>query len=423
MLIAEVIYVKKYSISLSHGRTAEHHDKRDYIPQNAAEILQERNQVIYDCGTDYRSAFNAFFASSIEQYNAKQTRADRRKDLDYYNTLVTGKQKEKPIYEYVMQIGDRDTLGVMDAAFDAGHWRELKDAGQTQAANDYVLAHVNQSGDAAALRDVLAAEAAQLPERYPNFRFWSIQLHADEPGGTVHVHATFTPFVDAPNAKRGLTRRVSLRGACAAMGMATDADGYGITHWQNDVKQRMTDAMQAAGYDREYMGNDRPHLSVPVYKLQAQKEQLQREARAAEKARERAQKAQEAHAKQTVMKIRDETQKGVQELAEAKQDMLPMIKQLQSYRDMLPQPLDPSQTFGASAETYIKTLAALRGPSGGSLLDYTNEQIQAFAAAYKSHTAPRSQQRQGGARAAWDNVTAKIQAWKQKQEDDNELSK
>ena len=71
-----------YTISMSQGEHAEEHSRRTYTPRSADEALKDRNVVIYDCGDD-KEHFNAFFRSAIEQYNARQTRSDRKKSLDY----------------------------------------------------------------------------------------------------------------------------------------------------------------------------------------------------------------------------------------------------------------------------------------------------------------------------------------------------
>ena len=74
----------KYSISVSQGRVAHDHDNRDYTPHNADRGLRNRNVIIKQT-EDYKSAFNELFRDSIEAYNAKQKREDRKKSYDYYS--------------------------------------------------------------------------------------------------------------------------------------------------------------------------------------------------------------------------------------------------------------------------------------------------------------------------------------------------
>ena len=75
-----------YSISVTGDDHAENHSRRAYTPSNAERSICSENLVIYDCGND-RAAFNDFFRQSILDYNARQTRDDRKKSLDYLETV------------------------------------------------------------------------------------------------------------------------------------------------------------------------------------------------------------------------------------------------------------------------------------------------------------------------------------------------
>lgn len=77
----------KYSISVSQGRVAHDHDNRDYTPHNADRGLRNRNVIIKQT-EDYKSAFNELFRDSIEAYNAKQKREDRKKSYHKHILLL-----------------------------------------------------------------------------------------------------------------------------------------------------------------------------------------------------------------------------------------------------------------------------------------------------------------------------------------------
>lgn len=71
----------------------------------------------------------------IKIYNSRQKRNDRKKDYedDYVAALEDGRacfgkgdKKEKPFHHDVIQIGNRDDLGITDSEFDVKHWRYLK---------------------------------------------------------------------------------------------------------------------------------------------------------------------------------------------------------------------------------------------------------------------------------------------------------
>ena len=264
---------KAYSVSVAYDeKTAEHHDRRDYTPPNAEYGLHERNVTILN-HADHVQAFNDFFAPAIDRYNAKQKRADRKKSYDYYHDLINGKEgygrgknREHPIYEYVLQIGNRDDNGITDSEFDNKHWRELKQQGKFKEAEAYVMKHLNKSEEREEIKEVLIGFAKGLEKRYPNFKFLAIELHDDEPNGTGHLHIAFTPYTT--DTKKGLDTRVSLSSALRQMGFENNGDELAIQQWQNDVKDRITEEMEKAGYERQFMSNEEKRLSIPQYKRQ-----------------------------------------------------------------------------------------------------------------------------------------------------------
>ena len=260
-----------FSISASQGRVAQEHDARLYMPNNADRELSKRN--VYIKTTDnIPEAFNALFRGSITTYNEKQTRNDRIRSYDYYSDIAHGKCKEKTVYEYVIQIGNRDTLGLSDSGFDYSHWRELRAQGKFMSASKYALAHENKDPRRNELKELLANEMRNLENNYPQLHFWNIVLHDDEPDGTCHAHIAFTPV--AKGYANGMPVRDSLTKALNQMGFYNAEGELAITKWQNDVKEKIQTSMESAGYERAYMDNTDKHLSVSQFKLAKQKESL-----------------------------------------------------------------------------------------------------------------------------------------------------
>ena len=224
-----------FSISASQGRVAQEHDARLYMPNNADRQLSKRN--IYIKTTDnIPEAFNALFRDSIAAYNEKQTRNDRIRSYDYYSDIAHGKCKEKTVYEYVFQIGNRDTLGLSDSDFDYSHWKELRAQGKFMSASKYALAHENKDPRRNELKELLANEMRNLEKTYPKLHFWNIVLHDDEPDGTVHAHVAFTPV--AEGYANGMPVRDSLTKALNQMGFYNTDGELAISKWQNDVKEK-----------------------------------------------------------------------------------------------------------------------------------------------------------------------------------------
>lgn len=263
-----------YSVSLAQGRVAHEHDMRDYQPKNADRELSSRNVVICET-TDYQEAFNDIFRDSIVKYNAGQVREDRKKSLDYYSEIVHSPNKEKPIYEYVMQIGCSDDNGITDSDFDVGEWQSLKDRGKFLSASNYVKAHLNKDPRREELKGILIEQLQELQDKYPNFKFLTIVVHDDEVGGTCHAHIAFTPI--AYGYKNGMEMRTSLSKALSQMGFESDGKEYPIQKWQNKVKDDIENAMVNAGYERAHLGNNEKHLSVSQFKLKCENERIAEE--------------------------------------------------------------------------------------------------------------------------------------------------
>ena len=260
-----------YSVSFSQGNVAHEHNMRDYQPKNADRELSSRNVVILDT-TNYQEAFNDFFRDSVIEYNARQVRLDRKKSLDYYSEILHSPSKEKPIYEYVLQIGCSIDNGITDSTFDVKEWQRLKEKGKFQSASNYAKEHLNKDPRRQELKDILINELQGLPEKYPNFKFLTIVVHDDEVGGTCHAHIAFTPF--ANEYKNGMETRTSLSKALEQMGFSSEGNEYPIQIWQNQVKDDIETAMMQKGYQRAHMGNNEKHLSVRQFKLKCENKRI-----------------------------------------------------------------------------------------------------------------------------------------------------
>ena len=273
-----------YSISAAQGDIAPEHDRREYTPGNVDARLSANNNIIIDT-PDEREAFNELFADSIEAYNAGQKRNDRKKSFDYLSEIESGKGAEKPFYEYVFQIGNRDTNGVTTSSFDEEAWKKDKKGYD-------IMSCANNDADRLKLKEILDSEMAGLQKRYPAFHFWSVIGHDDEPNGTYHYHVRFTPV--GSGYKNGMEKRCSLTKALNSMGFYTDGGDLAVMQWQNDVKDHISEAMENEGYHREYMSNEEEHASVSTFKLKKEKEKLVKEAeKAVEDAKAKIAKQQE----------------------------------------------------------------------------------------------------------------------------------
>lgn len=211
-----------FTISVSQDKhMAVAHDYRVVMPDNADERLTKNNKIIVGSGELNESLlFNEFFEDSVEEYNGKQKRKDRRVN-NYYENIAEGKGKEHPFYEYVIQIGNRDTNGTFD-----------------------------HSEEAMKAREALDKAASRLQDKYPSFHFWFIGSHADEPNGTYHYHVRFTPVGEGY--KNGMKKRCSLNKALENMGFKQNGYSHPINEWKKDVESLIEEEMRSLGLERAY---------------------------------------------------------------------------------------------------------------------------------------------------------------------------
>lgn len=143
--------------------------------------LTENNITLRDMSA--REAYEQIFGASVEEYNAKQKRSDRCID-SYYDKIKADKRKH-PVYECIVQIGDRA-----------------------------------DTGNAAVLeREALERYAREWDERNPNLKLIGAYIHADEPDGTVHLHCDYIPVAEC---KRGMRLQNSLDKALTQQGFHTE---------------------------------------------------------------------------------------------------------------------------------------------------------------------------------------------------------
>ena len=289
-----------YTISMSQGDHAEEHSRRKYTPMSAEASLAKDNVFLFDTGDD-KTHFNEFFADAIEAYNERQVKArhpERQKSMDYYDDLLNGvegygkgKTQEKPIYDDVLQIGNRDTNGVTKRTFDVDYWRSLKADGKYHEAESYVEKHKNNDPTREELTQILMEEAEYIlsesansreyrkehglpPGKYDNILIHRLIVHRDEPNGTDHIDMAYTIFTEEGNTKRkdgrqnGLSRRVSARKGLEKMGFKKSRDQFALEKFRESIKDEIQERMESRGYQRDIKGEHRRHLSQQMFEVE-----------------------------------------------------------------------------------------------------------------------------------------------------------
>lgn len=196
-----------------------------------------------------------------------------------------------PIYDDVIQIGNRDTNGVTRRTFDVDHWRGLKKEGRFHEASDYMKKHLNDDPDKDALEEILLESCREIynesansreyrkanglpPGKYDNILIHRMILHADEPNGTIHVDMGYTIFTDEGNTvkkngrQNGLSTRVSMTKGMAKMGFRTTQDEFALEQFRNAIKDRIQEKMEERGYQRDIKGEHRRHLKQDMFEAE-----------------------------------------------------------------------------------------------------------------------------------------------------------
>ena len=171
----EVTAIKR-TISAMSGDGVVAHNRRTYIAENVDATRTHLN--VEYCYMPIEDAYHQLFDEAQAEYNAKQKRKDRRVE-NYYEKICNGDQ-EKPFYEVIFQVGNKDDMGA------AGANGELAKA-------------------------ILDKFYHSFLERNPQLHVYSAHLHMDE--ATPHLHIDFIPFTTG--SKRGLSTHVSLKQALA----------------------------------------------------------------------------------------------------------------------------------------------------------------------------------------------------------------
>ena len=232
------------SMSVSAGAHNERHNTdlgyRATL-SNVDPALSKLNVVLADEGI--RNAYARRFGAAAEAYNQKQVEKNHPERVieDYYEKIRDAWRADQakvksgnkgrgnvaqPCYEYVVQIGNRDT------------WRAVSKDTLTQ---------------------VYAEAFERVKERTAGAIDWfQAAIHYDEPDGSGHMHMAGIPY--GTGNKRGLETQVSMGQALKRLGLERLPD------LQNLMMRELEAVAHEHGIEREVMGCDRRHQDVAEFK-------------------------------------------------------------------------------------------------------------------------------------------------------------
>lgn len=220
----------KKTISIRIGKGSISHNNRKFVAKNVDEKRVKDNVVL--CREELKDVYDDLFGAALAEYNAKQKRKDRR--IENYLDHIMGGKQEKPFYELVFQIGNKDdtSCGTPDAEIATNILREYYD--------DFL-------------------------KRNPHIRVFNAVIHLDE--ATPHLHVDFVPF--ATGQSRGLSTRNSLNKALEQQGFSAKTNlETPAKLWTDSEKQQLSEIMLKRGIEWEQLGTHNEHLSVLDFKKQ-----------------------------------------------------------------------------------------------------------------------------------------------------------
>lgn len=223
-------------VSMPQGKGSQLHNRREYekigkpIPDNIDVSKSSENIILVD--KDIKQAYQEIFGEALEQYNAKQKRADRKIE-DYCDHIKKSKNGEKLFYEDVVQWGSKED-------FQKPETRERA-------------------------KEALVQYVKGFEERNPNLKLVGAYIHMDE--ASPHLHLSYIPV--AQGYTRGLETRNSLDKAMKQMGYRPEKESRknnATKLWKENERSVFGEICRNMGLEVEAERKARGSLSVDEYK-------------------------------------------------------------------------------------------------------------------------------------------------------------
>ena len=225
------------TLSFGKGKGNIRHNNREYETPNV-DHSRVKDNIIYK-QEDIKEAYQKCFGKAIEDYNAKQSRNDRKKSLEGYMDEIkrnqANKNGEKLFYEQVVGIGDMHDSGIK-----------------------------TNPKEAEKCREVLDSYMKEWEQRNPNLYVFNATLHMDEQ--TPHLHIDYIPIGEGY--KQGLQARNSLTRAFDNMGIesAKTKDDNATIKWQERERAHISELAKEKGIEIETIGIKRDDYTISDYK-------------------------------------------------------------------------------------------------------------------------------------------------------------
>ncbi|MEE0898296.1 MAG: plasmid recombination protein, partial [Acutalibacteraceae bacterium] len=195
---------------------------------------------------DPKTAYERLFGQSVQEYNERQTREDR-KITDYYKQICEDKKK-KPVYELIIGIYGKKADGTPICSKNDG-------------------------------KRILRAFVEDWERRNPQLKLCGLYYHCDESVGVNgsqvgHVHIDYIPVGDGFT--RGMGMQSSLSRALEQQGF--ESQGLNNTaqmQWESRENQFLATLCAHAGFEVIRGNGNKEHLDTATYKKVKELEDLQ----------------------------------------------------------------------------------------------------------------------------------------------------
>ena len=233
------------TVSFVGGDGNLNHNNRVFSTPNVDRSLTHQNVILKQQSLE--SAYDELFGESLQAYNDKQKRQDRKID-NYLAHVRESGNGQKPFYEYIAQVGNRDDTGI-------------------------------GSSDAAIAVQILKEFYEDFQKRNPNLYVFNAVIHLDESNGTPHMHLDFIPF--ARGYKKGMEVQTSMRKAMDQMGFRhltksnddpdihvsiSNVPKWANVQWWSAERTVLGHLLESHGIEWEQADIHRENLSVSEYK-------------------------------------------------------------------------------------------------------------------------------------------------------------
>lgn len=198
--------------------------------------FKKSDENIYLEQTDIREKYEELFGEAVEEYNAKQKRADRK--IEDYLAKVRKDKKLEPQREFIVQVGTFDDFQTTRADGSSTGISEQ------QAEQNRVIAN-----------KILVQYYKEFQERNPNLAVYNAVIHNDEI--SPHLHLNIVPV--AEGYKRGVQKQPSFNKALQQQGLQADKEN-GRVLWNNFRGQEVESVerlMADFGWDRQLVGTNK----------------------------------------------------------------------------------------------------------------------------------------------------------------------